>query len=159
TQPGNDLSPLLKPILLKMRSGFRCAPRVPQSLEFGRLALEKIEQIDVSDAVIAHSAEGAMFIILRGEKRRVEPSVFLLHSLFDPAISDLSKDQRRIFPSSSLLASAVMMADLVVTSTGVLKDAQEFQWPDRLKELQQALTTALTEDRVLTVESTGCLAE
>lgn len=159
TQPGNDLSPLLRPILLKMRSEFRDAPRVPQSLEFSRLALEALEQIEESDAVIAHSAEGAMFIILRGEKRHVEPSVFWLHSLFDPSISDLSKEQRRIFPSSSLLASAVMMADLVVTSTGVLKDAREFEWPDRLKELQRALTTAVAEDRVLTVESTGCLAE
>jgi hypothetical protein len=52
-----------------------------------------------------------------------------------------------------------MMADVVVTSMGILKDAREFEWPDRLKELQQALTTAVAEDRVLTVESTGCLAE
>ncbi len=156
TQPGNDLSPLLKPILLKMRSEFRSAPRVPQSLEFSRLALEALED---SDAVIAHSAEGAMFIILRGEKRHVEPTIFWLHSLFDPSISDLSKEQRRIFPSPSLLASAVMMADLVVTSTGILKDAREFEWPDRLRELQKALTTAAAENRVLTVESTGCLAE
>jgi hypothetical protein len=162
TQPGNDLSPLLKPVLLKMRPEFRDAPRVPQSLEFCRVALEAVEQNDIngdSDAVIAHSAEGAMFIILRGEKRHVEPSVFWLHSLFDPSISDLSKEQRRMFPSTSLLASAVMMADVVVTSTGVLKDAREFEWPARLAELQRALTSALAEDRVLTVESTGCLAE
>ena len=155
TQPEN-LSPLLKPVLLQMRPQFLCAPRVPQSLEFGRLALE---ESGGSDAVIAHSAEGAMFIVLRGEKRHAEPSVFWLHSLFDPSIGDLSKDQRRIFPSASLLASAVMMADLVVTSTGVLQDAREFEWPDRLKELQQALTNALAEDRVLTVESTGCVVE
>jgi len=159
TQPANDLSRLLKPISLKMRPEFRRAPRVPQSLEFSRLALEAVEQIEESDAVIAHSAEGAMFIVLRGEKREVEPSVCWLHSLFDPSIGDLSKDQRRIFPSSSLLASAVMMADLVVTSTGILKDAGDFEWPDRLKKLQKALTTALAEDRVLTVESIGCLAE
>jgi hypothetical protein len=50
-----------------------------------------------------------------------------------------------------------MMADIVVTSTGVLKDAREFEWPTRLKELQQALTIASDEDRVLTVESMGCL--
>ena len=156
TQPGSELSPLLKPVLLEMRPEFRSAPRVPQSLEFSRLALEQIEE---SDAVIAHSAEGAMFIILRGEKRDSEPSVFWLHSVFDPSITDLSKEQRRMFPSSSLLASAVMMADVVVTSTGILKDAQEFEWPARLRELQKALTTALAEDRVLTVESTGCLAE
>jgi Glycosyl transferases group 1 len=159
TYPGNDLSPLLKPVLLKMRPEFRSAPRVPQSLEFGRLALEAVDQIGESDAVIAHSAEGAMYTILRGEVRSAEPSVFWLHSLFDPSVSDLSKEQRRIFPTSSLLASAVMMADIVVTSAGVLQDAREFEWPERLKELQQALTTAAGEDRVLTVESTGCLAK
>jgi len=50
-----------------------------------------------------------------------------------------------------------MLADIVVTSTGVLKDAREFEWPDRLRDLQQALTTASNEQRVLTVESMGCL--
>lgn len=155
-QPGSDLSPLLTPVLLPMRPEFLRAPRAPQTFEFGRLAVEESRG---SDAVVAHSAEGAMFIVQRGERRHVEPSVFWLHSLFDPSIDDLSIDQRRGFPSSSLLASAVMMADLVVTSTGVLRDAREFEWPDRLKELQNALTTALAEERVLTVESTGCLAE
>jgi hypothetical protein len=52
-----------------------------------------------------------------------------------------------------------MMADIVVTSAGILKDAGEFEWPDRLKELQKALTPALAEHRVLTVESLGCLPE
>ena len=51
------------------------------------------------------------------------------------------------------------MADIVVTSTGILKDAREFEWPDRLKELQKALTIASAEHRVLTVESMGCLPE
>ncbi|HEX3142983.1 MAG TPA: hypothetical protein VHQ64_03365 [Pyrinomonadaceae bacterium] len=50
-----------------------------------------------------------------------------------------------------------MMADIVVTSTGILKDAREFEWPDRLKELQLALIIAAGENRVLTVESMGCL--
>jgi hypothetical protein len=52
-----------------------------------------------------------------------------------------------------------MMADMVVTSAGILQDAQEFEWPDRLQELQQALAIASTEHRVLTVESMGCLPE
>jgi hypothetical protein len=49
------------------------------------------------------------------------------------------------------------MADIVVTSIGILKDAREFEWPGRLKVLQQALTIASDERRVLTVESMGCL--
>jgi hypothetical protein len=50
-----------------------------------------------------------------------------------------------------------MLADIVVTSTGILRDAREFEWPGRLRELQEALTTASAEHRLLTVESMGCL--
>ena len=158
--PGKDLSPLLMPRLLKMRAEHLRAPRVLQCSEFSRAALGAVEQIRAnggSDALIAHSLEGAIPIILRTEDRSGGPSVFWLHSLYDPPISDLSKDQRRFLPSGSLLSSAVMLADIVVTSTGILKDAREFEWPDRLKELQKALINASAEHRVLTVESMGCL--
>jgi len=129
-----------------------------QCSEFCRAALETIENNkERSHAIIAHSDEGAMFIVLRKGKRRGGPTVFWLHSLYDPPIDGLSKNQRALLPSPSLLASAVMMADIVVTSAGVLKDAREFEWPDRLKQLQRALTIALDEQRVLTVESMGCL--
>ncbi len=146
---------------LKRRAGAR-TPRVVQCSEFCRAALEAVERDGAgarSDAVVAHSDEGAMFTILRGGSRSREPSVFWLHSLYDPPLEDLSKEQRQLLPSRSLLASAVMTADLVVTSAGVLKDAREFEWPDRLGELQKALTEASAERRVLTVESTGCLPE
>jgi glycosyltransferase involved in cell wall biosynthesis len=162
TLPGKDLPALLTPRLVKMRAELRRASRVLQTSEFCRGALEEFKQIRTSagsDAIIAHSDEGAMFIILRNGKRACEPSVFWLHSLYDPLISDFSKELRRLLPSKSLLASAVKMADIVVTSTGILKDAREFEWPDRLNELQKALITASSEHRVLTVESIGCLPE
>jgi glycosyltransferase involved in cell wall biosynthesis len=144
-------------VLLKLSAELRDAPRLLQCSEFCRVALEAAEQIENSDAVIAHSDEGAMFTVLRRGKRSGAPSVFWLHSLYDPPINDFSKDQRKLLPCPSLLASAVMTADIVVTSTGILQDAREFEWPGRLKELQQVLTIALAESRVLTVESTGCL--
>jgi len=160
TLPGKDLAPLMTPMLLKMRSELRRAPRGLQCGEFCRAAVEAVEQIRARtelDAVIAHSDEGAMFTILRGGKQSEEPSVFWLHSLYDPPTSDFSSAQRQLLPAQSLLASAVMMADIVVTSSGVLQDAREFEWPDRLRELQQALAEASAQQRVLTVESTGCL--
>jgi hypothetical protein len=162
SRPGKDLTPLLIPILLKLPAELRRAPPVLRYSEFCRVALEAVQPIRTiagSDVVIAHSDEGAMFTILRKGKRSCEPSVFWLHSLYDPPISDFSKAQRQLLPSRSLLASAVMMADIVVTSAGILKDAREFEWPDRLKELQKALTIASTGHRVLTVESMGCLPE
>lgn len=160
TCTSQDLSPLLMPRLLKMRGGVLRAPRVLQCSEFSRAALEAVAQIGAnggSDAVIAHSLEGAMSVIMRNGDRSGGPSVFWLHSLYDPAVGDLSKDQRRLLPFPSLLASGVMMADIVVTSTGILQDAREFEWPGRLKDLQKALMIATAEDRVLTVEAMGCL--
>lgn len=160
TRPRENSTALLKPMLLKLPAGLHRASRGVQCGEFGRAALEAVEQIGAgsgTDAVIAHSLEGAMFIVLRSGKPSREPSVFWLHSLYDPPLDDLPQDQRRLMPFRTLLASAVMLADIVVTSEGILQDAREFQWPDRLKELQQALTTAAAERRVLTVESTGCL--
>jgi glycosyltransferase involved in cell wall biosynthesis len=162
TYPGKDLSPLLIPTFLKMRVEQLRAPRVLQCSEFSRAALAALEEIRAnggSDAIVAHSLEGAMSIILRNGDRSGGPSVFWLHSLYDPPIRDLSQDQRQLLPSKSLLSSAVMMADIVVTSTGILKDARELEWPEPLKELQQALTIASAEQRVLTVESTGCLPQ
>jgi hypothetical protein len=160
TRLGNNVTPLLKPMLLKMPAQIHRAPRGIQCSEFGRAALEAEEQIRTSggsDAVIAHSLEGAMFSVLRSGKQSGQPSVFWLHSLYDPPISDVPKDQRRLLPFRTLLASAVTMADIVVTNTGILRDAREFEWPDQLKELQKALTVASDEHRVLTVESMGCL--
>ena len=162
TRPGKKVTSLLKPMLLKMPPEIDRASRGVQCSEFGRAALEVVEQISSgagSDAVVAHSLEGAMFIVLRSGKRSGEPSVFWLHSLYDPPLSDLSKDHRQLLPLRTLLASAVMMAEIVVTSAGILQDAREFEWPDRLKELQKALTAASNEQRVLTVESMGCLPE
>ena len=72
TRPGKDLTPLLRPMLLKMPAELQRAPRGVQCSEFGRAALhaeEKIRTNGGSDAVIAHSLEGAMFIVLRNGKR------------------------------------------------------------------------------------------
>lgn len=170
TRPAEDLAPLLTPMFLKMPVELRQAPRVLQCSEFCRAALEAVEEIRAgagSDAVIAHGDEGAMFINQQNGKRSSGPSVFWLHSLYDPSIfwlrgydpsiRDRSRNQRQLLPSRSLLASAVMKADIVVTSAGILKDAREFEWPDQLKELQKALAKASAEHRVMTVESMGCL--
>ena len=65
TRPGKDLTPKLLPTLLKMRTELLRAPRVLQCSEFCRSALEAVAQTRTSaasDAVIAHSDEGAMFI-------------------------------------------------------------------------------------------------
>jgi glycosyltransferase involved in cell wall biosynthesis len=159
-RPGNEVSPLLKPMFLKTPPELDRASRGVQCSEFARVALDAVEELRTSagtDAVVAHSLEGAMSIILRSGKRSSEPSVFWLHSLYDPPLDDLSDNHRGLLPFRTLLASAVMMADVVVTSAGILKDASEFEWPDRLKELQEAVTIASAERRVLTVESMGCL--
>jgi len=153
---------LLKPTPVTTRADFRDAARVLQCAEFCRAAVPLVEQIQAtsgSDAVIAHGDEGAMFFVMRNGSGSSAPTVFWLHSLYDPSLAPLSPEQRRLLSSQSLLASAVMKADIVVTSQGILKDAEDLEWPGRLNELQQALVNASSENRVLTVESVGCLPE
>ncbi len=48
TRPGNDLSPLLKPMLLKMPADLNRALRGVQCCEFGCAALEAVEEIRTS---------------------------------------------------------------------------------------------------------------
>jgi hypothetical protein len=159
TRNGQDFTPLLLPMRLKMGVKLHWT-RAQRYGEFCRAAFETAVQIGTtsgSDATVAHSDESAMFIVLRNARQHFGPSVFWLHGLYDPPIDNFSKAQRRLLPSTSLLACAVKMADIVVTSSGILKDAQELEWPDRLKELQSELTNASVENRMLTVEAAGCL--
>jgi hypothetical protein len=156
----HNLSSLLRTKTVKIGDEFRNAPRIVQCREFCSGALEVLEQTGTnSEAIIAHSDEAAMFLVMRNGNKSSGPSVFWLHSLYDPPLNDFSDEQRRSLPAQSLLASAVLTADVVVTSTGVLKDAQEFEWPAGLEELQKALMIASTEQRILTVEAVGCLPE
>lgn len=146
---------LLKPVLVDTRTDLHRGSRGVQASEFGRAALEVV----TSDTVIAHSLEGAMFIAQHHAKRVAKTAVFWLHSLYDPFLTDLSDSDRQLLPCRTLLASAVTLADVVVTSSGVMKDAGDFAWPERLRELQVTLLDASTQGRVLTVESMGCLPE
>ena len=157
---GQNLAPLLTPLALPMRADLGIASRAQRYSQFCQAAFGAIKQIGTtSDPVIAHGDEGAMFIALRNGNRSTGPTVFWLHTLYDPPFCGFPKAQLRALPAASLLASAVMMADIVVTSSGILKDARDFEWPEGLRELQSALMSASAENRVLTVESVGCLPE
>lgn len=107
--------------------------------------------------VVCHDNEGAPALAwLRS--RGHEPLVFWLHSLYDFLRADeLPRWLSRRMASPSLIASAIVAADLVVTSAGVLADAQECEWPPLLDAARTALLAAHEEGRVLNVESLGCL--
>jgi glycosyltransferase involved in cell wall biosynthesis len=159
--PLSDIHPLLTLLPLTLPADLRVASHSRQCAEFCRMALEAAQQnhSSKSDVIIAHSDEGALFAILHRERGLQRPLVFWLHSLYDPSASDFPIEFQRCFPSSSVLGTALMAADLVVTSSGILQDAREFQWPLRLQPLQNALRRADDDRRVLTVESMGCLPE
>jgi glycosyltransferase involved in cell wall biosynthesis len=142
---------LLKVETLSLPVGLHRASRGRQCVEFCRAALAVGNG---SDVFIAHSLEGAFLVVQRSMKQSNKPTVFWLHSLYDPILDDVPKDN---LPCRTLLASAVTVADLVVTSSGILQDALEFEWPEQIKQLQEALKAASAEHRVLTVESIGCV--
>jgi hypothetical protein len=155
-------SPLWHPILVTLPDSVRHASRWRQHAEFCRAAhatFERLADHSSSDAIVVHSDEGALFALRQRSRRNSPPLVFWIHSLFDPPLDDLPREDMRLLSSKSLMASAVSAADIVVTSAGVMKDASEFEWPTGMRELQEALLLADTNRRLLTVESTGCLPE
>src|SRR5947207_13640320 len=79
-------TPLLKPMFLQMPADIDRASRGVQCSEFILAALEAVEQIGNgagSDAVIAHSLEGAMFIVVRRVRRFCQASRVRLPGLYD----------------------------------------------------------------------------
>ncbi len=160
--PLRSIHPLLTLTPLALPASLRFASFSRQHVAFCRSALAVVQQVHAdagSGAIIAHNDEGALFVIMHSKYRSKGRLVLWLHSLYDPPVDDFPKELQPWFPSGSVLASAVRVADLVVTSSGVLQDTLAFEWPDRLKALQNALQHAEDERRVLTVESMGCLPE
>jgi glycosyltransferase involved in cell wall biosynthesis len=159
--PLSSIHPLLTLVPLEVPSDLRVAPHTLQCAAFCRIALDVAQKNHVanSDAIIAHNDEGALFAILQGRRSSKTRLVFWVHSLYDPSVGDYPIEFQRYFTSSSVLGTALAAADLVVTSSGILRDAQEFEWPVRLQPLQNALRRADDDRRVLTVESMGCLPE
>src|SRR4051812_22223099 len=140
------------------------ADRCPDS-HWGRcaalceIALQAVDRkaFDGVDAIVAHGDEAALFAVRYARRRSRRPLVFWLHGLYDPAVEEFPPDCRREFTSRSVLATAIAAADLTATSSGIVRDARAFEWPARLRALQDALLRADDERRLLTVESTGCL--
>jgi hypothetical protein len=56
-----------------------------------------------------------------------------------------------------VVASAIEIADVIVTSAGVLADARELDWPPRMRATQTTLLSAAERGRVLTLEANACL--
>lgn len=155
-------SSLLRPTTLKLSAAARDGSRSVQHHDFCRAAGDAIEEIERdrgSDAVIAHNDECALLVVAEGRRNAPRPVVFWLHSLYDPPLDGLPGEARDALPLPSLLASAVACADVVATSSGLLEDAREIEWPSPLGSLQRALVDAEADQRILTVESTGCLPE
>jgi glycosyltransferase involved in cell wall biosynthesis len=157
--PLSGLDPSLALVPLDLPADRRSASHWGRCAEFCEIALKADERnaFEGSDAIVAHNDEAALFAVLYAKRRSRKPLAFWLHSLYDPAVVEFPVECRREFTTGSVLGTAVAVADLAVTSSGILRDAREFEWPVRLRALQNALLRADDERRLLTVESMGCL--
>ncbi|HCX27924.1 MAG TPA: hypothetical protein DHI91_02170 [Candidatus Portnoybacteria bacterium] len=107
---------------------------------------------------IAHDNEAAISVVIG--KQLGASSVFWLHSLYDhPVRSDFPAATRKLLKSESLLSSAISDSRMMVTSSGMLKDALSIKWPGRLREIQQAIQDADQAKKIMLVESLGLLKE
>ncbi|MDD5071882.1 MAG: glycosyltransferase [Patescibacteria group bacterium] len=107
---------------------------------------------------IAHDNEAAISVVI-GKQLGV-PAVFWLHSLYDhPIRSDFPPAVRKLLKSESLLSSAISDSRMMVTSSGMLKDALSIKWPGRLQEIQQVIQDADRAKKIMLVESLGLLRE
>ncbi|MDD3301801.1 MAG: glycogen/starch synthase [Patescibacteria group bacterium] len=84
--------------------------------------------------------------------------IFWLHSLYDyPKRKFFNEDYKKLFSCESLLASAINNSDLIVTSSGIIKDSKTIEWPKVINEIKKSLIKAKNENKILEVESFGCL--
>lgn len=113
---------------------------------------------EAASVFVAHDHECAAAAVLARRSRPNDRVVLWLHSLYDtPHPAELPEHVRSQLRGDSVVASALEIADLVVTSAGVLADARALDWPPRMRATQTTLLAAAERGCVLTVEANACL--
>lgn len=124
------------------------------------LALRERARLGAARVFVAHDHEcAAAAVLAKREAASGERVVYWLHSLYDSPLPHELPDPLRgqLRRDDSLVAAALEIADLVVTSGGVLADARELDWPRRMQATRVALVAGAAHGCVLTVEADGCL--
>lgn len=124
---------------------------------FCEQAMSRIDA-SVTDSVVVHDNEAAVAVPLYA---KIGPPVtYWLHSLYDhPRRIDYPAHVQALMNRPSAMASAINVAGVVVTSSGILEDADRIRWPHEVREVQTALSMAQAAGRVCEVESLGCMPE
>lgn len=118
---------------------------------------KKIEGFEES-IIIVHDNEMALTVPLLKKENGNIKIIFWLHSLYNyPQKRFFSKNNQKLFSKKSLLASAVDLSDLLVTSSGLINEATNFIWPNELRDLQLEIIKKNNTNQIIVVESLGCL--
>ncbi|HLT35683.1 MAG TPA: glycosyltransferase, partial [Enhygromyxa sp.] len=108
--------------------------------------------------LVCHDHEAAAAALLARHRHSDARIVVWLHSLYDtPHPSELPPALRELSRPDSLTAGALEIADLIVTSAGILADARELDWPPRMQATRAALLRAAERGQVCLVEADQCL--
>jgi len=99
--------------------------------------------------IILHDNETALCVEILKVAKIKYPILYWMHSLYDyPKISNIS-----------IMAKAIQLADWVVVSSGVFKDALELQWPRRLNDIQKMLLQKKANNQILLLNALGCIEQ
>lgn len=122
--------------------------------------LSEIAKLDIpkESIFIVHDNEMALTVKLIKKFRPDCKIIFWLHSLYDyPKRFFFNEKYKKLFSCESLLASAIDNSDLTITSSGVIKDSKTTEWPEVINEIKKSLIKAKNDNKILEVESFGCL--
>lgn len=116
---------------------------------FALAAVDAVRALPAApDLVVLHDNDTTLFPRAAAQAGAHWRMLYWLHSLYDrPAES-----------GGSLIAEAIHGSSLLALSGHVLNDARRLRWPARLHEVQRAIRLRSAQERVLTVESPGCVA-
>lgn len=137
---------------------FPFANDIERALAIANFCLRVSNIIRENDSllVVCHDNETALIpSLIKGSGKKC---IFWLHSLYDtPKKTLLPLYASKEIQNNSILATGIINSDLLVTSSGIIQDALQFQWPKELNDLQTSILNKHTEGNVITVESGGCM--
>lgn len=114
---------------------------------FSQEVIAYVKSFHKYSLIVLHDNETAECVDLLKEGNIKCSILYWMHSLYDYPYKS----------GKSLLGTAVQKADWVAVSSGVLEDAVQLEWPQRLKQIKYALLEKKSQGRLLLPTAQGCV--
>lgn len=121
--------------------------RIKWNYFFAHEVLAYIKQLNKCSLIIFHDNETATGVKILKNNGIVIPILFWLHSLYDYPYES----------NTSILGTAVEKADWVAVSSGLMKDIEELEFPQRLLQVKYSLIKKQEIGKLILTNSLGCM--